>query len=330
MLEIRTLGNITPPSSGSSTPPSPGATTSRSSLSTIPPILRTQTFGVRPRDPSKRPIQQMVKSIASSYVHMFRHNHTLPPFMHRSQPLDTPPPNHAPSLATCRKLLNQYFATPPLARSAIWSQITAESERIWFSHDTFSQWELLASLQSLLFYSILRITQPPNTLGGPSPDADLPFLICINHVVLALASRISCRCDREILESESLPHSEWLFFEARRRTIVVYRLLSLLVDISDAIPCIALPRFAVVPLPMPDVLWEADGAEAWRRGLERVRCEETLFGMMEDGSLKKMRVVGDLQEPGTGIELYDGETWEEWYAGTGGLGILVATVAQLL
>ena len=246
--------------------------------------------------------------------------------MHRQQPLDTNNAGSTPALATCRKLLNQFFASPPRERAGVWSLIQHEFERIWFGHDTFNHWELLASLQALLFYSILRISQPSRP---PSPDYDLPFLICINHIVLALSMRLSCRCDQEILESESMVHDEWIFFEARRRTLVTYRLLGLLVDISDAIPCVPLPHFAVIPLPMPDVLWDADGPEEWRRGFEKVACEDALFGMTDKGKLKKMQKTTDSNGGGGGMEACD-DTWEEWCAGTGLLGILIATVAQLL
>jgi hypothetical protein len=138
-----------------------------------------------------------------------------------------------------------------------------------------------------------------------------------------------------------MPHSQWIFFESRRRTLVVFRLLALVANMSDAVPCVPLPRYAAMPLGMPEglwgVRWDGDGGRGgdgdkdedgkgkkWRGRVREVRCEEAVFGMTVKGQLR--RVVA---REGAGVR--DEEAgWEEWCASAGVMGCLVRAVGMLL
>jgi hypothetical protein len=282
----------------------------------------TRPFAPRTWDISKHTTQSLILSILASHLHMFRRSRHPPPFVHPLQ-INADAINDTMSisiLSTCREHLSDYFVTPSPSKTSAWTHIQQHAEELWFTHESLSNWSLLASLQTLLFYTILRVTQP----HLPDPSSDLPFLICINHVVRALIERVTCQCAQEIRASATMQHDHWVFFEARRRTIVVFRILSMLVDLSDAVPCVPLPDYAIVPLPMPEGLWGAVDQKEWKSWLEEVVCEEEVYGMTVKGELKKMDMV---QED---TVLPKEAAWDEWCSGTGQIGMLIAAMGQVL
>lgn len=242
----------------------------------------------------------------------------LPPFIHWTQELHIVRIEDA-SLSRCRALVRRFFNAIPEHRRHVLTLIRQEAERIWFQHQDFDDWELLGSIQAMLLYALLRATQTDTSIS----DFDLPFLICINHVSQAMAKLSGTQEVMQQPGSDPSDFKTWVFYEARKRTVVVFRLLNMVVNISDAVSCFPMPGFVIVPLPEEDGLWKAQRSEEWLRTFARQQNPSLIFGMADNGGLVK------LQKQGNGVARSN-EEWSEWLTNTGKLGFLIATAATLL
>lgn len=229
------------------------------------------------------------------------------PFVHPLQP-------QSESMQICQRILHAYFDHNP--RQSVLECIRKEHERIWFSYQSFSEWELLSAFQALVMYCILR-----TTFTEPS-DFDLPLLLSLKEVMVRLGNLYGMQgalpdtSDRSVHVFE-----QWIFDETRRRTVIIFRILNLIVDVSDAIPCQLKQGFAVVPLPSKELLWRARNADDWQ--LPFLSQDYVIHGMSEGGELIK------LTSTFAGITT-SRRSWESWCAEMGEIGTLVVLSAHLL
>jgi hypothetical protein len=171
----------------------------------------------------------------------------------------------------------------------------------------------------MLLYALLRATEADSSVS----DFDLPFLICINHVSQAMAKLAGTQEVMQQPGSDPSDFETWVFYEARKRTVVVFRLLNMVVDISDAVSCFPMPGFVIVPLPGEEGLWKARHSGEWSASFARQGKPPSVFGMADSGGLVK------LQKQGGGVVRSKVE-WSKWLSDQGKLGFLIATAATLL
>lgn len=197
-------------------------------------------------------------------------------------------------------------------RGILWQQIRIEHERIWFGCETFSEWELLCAMQTLLTYCLLRITY------GKQTNLDLPLLVSVKEVASRLAVMNGNQQFLETPVSSEVMYERFILNEARKRTMTLLRVVALLVDVSDAVSCQPAPGFKIIPLPCDEMLWGAN-----MQGALSIVIEPVVHGLGERGGLFRLTATG------MGVKTEE-EVWESWCAERGEFGLLLAIAAQTL
>jgi hypothetical protein len=238
-----------------------------------------------------------------------------PPFVHKTQ-LDSYSFICPASVAilNCQAILRMFFTSSD--RSAAWKLIRLEHERIWFSYEAFQDWELLGAFQSLLVYSILRLAEEPSR----DNDFDFPLLISINNIGKELVTRVA----GVHLFDFDMPFDHWIFVEARKRTMLIFGILNLMVHISDAVICTKPTQFAIMTLSAPAAMWDAVDSNEWCPIHDDAVRERTTYALSFAGRLMKL-----LPGQHRGYCAFEAE-WEDWLAEQGEIGGLMAAVAILL
>lgn len=275
------------------------------SISTIPKSITASGTSLRLPEPFAQKLKsQPFFTILASIPHMFKQENRLPPFLHPLQP-----PTR--TMQQCQALVRMYFETP----HTTWQLIRMEHERIWFTYNSFDDWELLQASQALLTYALLRMVHKAPT------GFDFPLLVSLGEIAKAVGQRSS---DTEMFEDPSdngICFEDWLFRETKRRFAVIFRFMGLLVDITDATTCRTVPGFSVVPLPCKDLLWQKQTPEDWQRAFATQR--HCIHGISTDGNLI------ELEKTARGIISTEAD-WEPWCAELGELGFMSAMAGSTL
>ncbi|KAI0437857.1 hypothetical protein F4803DRAFT_536960 [Xylaria telfairii] len=203
--------------------------------------------------------------------------------------------------------------------SWIWEQIWHEQERILAQYSSFDRWELLDALQTLLIFCLLRIQDVP--VGHTVFDVTL--LATANLVSQALGESVGQHFDCAISEDPTLAWRDWIFLESRRRTVLIFQILGLLVDISAAVSYFAIGGLVLVPLPSSAALWSTQDFERWKPEYRKWHAQRVIYGLSETGDLAKLQSTDD------GISSTLAE-WEGWSANVGDLATLVMIIGELL
>ncbi|RYC58070.1 hypothetical protein CHU98_g8136 [Xylaria longipes] len=152
---------------------------------------------------------------------------------------------------------------------------------------------------------------------------DVSLLTTANLVSQALGVSVGQKFDCSISEDPTLAWSDWIFLESRRRTVLIFQILGLLVDMSTAVSYFAIAGLVLVPLPSAAVLWSTQDFEKWKPEYRKWRDQRVAYGLSETGDLVKLQNTED------GI-LSTLEEWEGWSAEVGDPGPLVMMIAELL
>ncbi|KPI34883.1 uncharacterized protein AB675_2254 [Cyphellophora attinorum] len=274
----------------------------------------------RKRDVSASAITSLILDQLSTQLAMFRDstNDDSHPLIHRSQyPFATGSP-----LVTCQVLLRSFAKTAPDRQYHVWDCIGQEADRIWFEHDKWADddWLLISSLQAMYFYLLHRVVAG----GAVHFDWDLPFLICMNQICKASKSRFEDATNIDHTKPHAFGYEFWAKYQVCKRLACALRILDLVVDISDAVSCIADPGYFLLPLPAIEVMWQAKGKREWQRVLQQQPKAKEVYGLSLQGQLKRLV---DGEEAGTGSVVPDFSTW---CSTQGHFGQVVRTAAILL
>ncbi|KAK7432547.1 hypothetical protein QQZ08_000754 [Neonectria magnoliae] len=194
-----------------------------------------------------------------------------------------------------------------------------EQDRILNEHTKHGRWELLASLQALLVYCLLRLQDVP----AGNDVLDVSLLTTANLVSGALASVIGQNCNFDIPRDPNQAWRDWVFNESRRRTTLIFQIMGMLVDMLTTVSTHSLAGFALVPLPASAAWWTAPNLEEWKTHFRRCYQDRIMYGLSEDGTLTKLQISNG------GID-FSAMQWEEWSAEVSDLGTLVMVVGGLL
>ncbi|KAI0975943.1 hypothetical protein F4678DRAFT_419131 [Xylaria arbuscula] len=300
-----------------------------SSTATSPPppwayrLPNTPLFSVRTfMRPDHVALQTIAMRILKSYPSMVAKG-TLPPFIHFSaSPRSRVDHDYKPHkfLANCW-ILVQFFASQTATKKGgwMWGQIWYEQERILAEYSSFDRWELLDALQTLLVFCLLRLQDAP--VGHAVFDVSL--LTTVNLVSQALGSSVSETLDCSISEDPAVAWKDWIFIESRRRTVLVFQIVGLVVDISTAVSYFSIGGLVLVPLPSSAALWSTQDFEKWKPEYKKWHKDHTIYGLSDTGGL-------------TRVESNDGEVksspaeWEGWSAEVGDIATLVMIIGEIL
>ncbi|KAI2628702.1 hypothetical protein GGR54DRAFT_359440 [Hypoxylon sp. NC1633] len=272
--------------------------------------------------PDHRALSTLAFRLLRSYPCMVMQKGSLPPFLsprvYACAETGDGPPSHA--LVNCVSSVQAFKSRSKEAdKSWIWGRIWFEQERIMAEYSKYDEWELLASLQALLVYCLLRLEDTP--AGHEAFDVSL--LGTINHISSALAVVVEEHCDWDLPEEPLAAWRYWIFSESRRRTALLFQILNMLVDISSTISYRSVMGLVLVPLPSPAQMWNTLELETWLACSRASYEARTLYGLSEVGTLTRIN-KNNCSSFQTSVA-----EWEAWRAEVGDIGTLVMIISGL-
>ncbi|KAH6867336.1 hypothetical protein B0T10DRAFT_541900 [Thelonectria olida] len=282
-----------------------------------PSLFEHRTF---PR-PHQGPLISLAMQILRSYPLMMLQKAALPPFI---SPLQSSwaetgvgPPQH--SLLTCMGLVQLFKSRTDSSRNLVWKLIKLEQEKIFFKHAEFDKWELLAAFQALLVYCLLRLQEVP--VGNDGFEAAL--LTTVNLVFNALVLSTGGIRKMKLPDDPGVTWMDWIYNESRRRTVLIFQILNVLIEMSTEASSYLTCGFVLMPLANHATLWNANHIKEWRTEYELCNKERKLHGLSQTGVLTKLQLADD-------CVVLSSVEWEEWRAEVGEIGTLVMIVGALL
>ncbi|KAI1390579.1 uncharacterized protein F4822DRAFT_155041 [Hypoxylon trugodes] len=281
-------------------------------------------------------IPKLIFHTLKSYPLMMMRYNTLPPLIHPSLVSADVENAHMEPLTNCISLVHMIGNGIQGSRKLFWQNVRRECERFSDEHQNFNRWELLAAMQALTIYVLLRLDE------GETDHNNFDFLLVKAVVIIAQQiSRSDIICHTQCaLCNNGLETSwkEWVFRESRRRLAVVYRVVNMLIYFEPAAMCDLPSDFALAPLPARKQLWEAGDEFAWKLESQRDSGIQVSFGLAADGEIVKLdesqlscgdawlsRQSIDAKTPSRSTA-----SWEEWCSGIDGFGGLVMLAASLI
>ncbi|RAQ51718.1 hypothetical protein AFGD_006027 [Aspergillus flavus] len=265
-----------------------------------------------------------------SYPQMMLHHNTLPPFIHPSVvSSDLDNPNLEP-LTNCIALVHMIGSGIQASRKLFWKNVRMECERLCEEYQTLNKWELLAAMQALSIYIIIRLDEGETEYNN--------FDVLLLKAITAISKQLSCSDitkNEFVLHSNDLENSwnDWIFEESRRRLCVIYRVVNMLVYFEPAAMCGLRTDLVIAPLPARKQLWEAGDELLWKAESQRESGFQTVYGLAASGDL--VQLGKDQLHSTNEVLLHKTVTargsanWEEWCSGMDGLGGLVMLAASL-
>ncbi|KAI0858829.1 hypothetical protein F4860DRAFT_287047 [Xylaria cubensis] len=308
----------------------PLACTSVANLSTTRPPTpwtyqpsNTPLFTTRPfTRPDHVALASLALRVLRSYPSMMTTKRSLPPFINPSSCSWAQPGEDYKLhqyLVKCPRLIQSLKSGVKVNKSSwAWGQIWHEQERILAQYMNFDRWGLLDALQTLLIFCLLRIQDVP--VGHAVFDISL--LTTANLVSQALGLYVGQCFDFDTSDDLAVAWKDWIFLESRRRTVLIFQILGLLVDISAAVSYFSSNGFVLVPLPSSAAIWSAQDFEQWKPEYRKWQ-QHVIYGLSETGVLARLESTSD------GVLSTPAE-WEKWSAEVGDPATLVMIIGELL
>ncbi|KAI0424131.1 hypothetical protein F5Y09DRAFT_151858 [Xylaria sp. FL1042] len=303
----------------------------------ITPTSTVRSLVRRPKMPAgAQRITNLILHILKSYpLMMLRHN-TLPPFVHPTTVSSGVEDPHIEPLTNCISLVNMMASGVQGSRKLFWQNVRTECERLFHKHKQLHKWELLAAMQALSIYILIRLDE-----GETEYNNSDSLLV---KTVIAIAQQLGCidtTCHKQCgLCNNGLQFTwkEWIFRESRRRLGIIYRVVNMLIYFEPVAMCDMPSEFILAPLPAKRQLWEATDEFCWKEENQRYPGTQISFGLAADGSLVELDEdrlsCSDAWLPYRSTDAKNPPSstgnWEEWCAGIDGFGGLVMLAASLL
>ncbi|CAI6077121.1 unnamed protein product [Clonostachys chloroleuca] len=252
--------------------------------------------------------------ILRSYPYMIASQGSVPPFIHpQYQSLDEgnttrPSPLHA-SLNLVKMLLHDRRVNKGL----MWGLIRVEQERLLNEHLSFSRWELLQALQSLVVYLLLRIIEGRHEYT----NFDSQLLISVNAICRHLTIKYGKLISPEEVAGREMPWKDWVFNESRRRTSSTVVVITRILHAQVSPPFETMTEYSHFPAPSPMKLWRAENETDWAVDYTEYQYQNAMHGMLKIGDLVQLKGRAGKQNDG-------------WYAYADSLGLLVTLAADLI
>jgi hypothetical protein len=208
-----------------------------------------------------------------------------------------------------------------------------ECDRITSSHTSFDSYGLIAAVQALLIYMLMRVAEG-ETEHNNHDAALLGTLTMVLEELRRRAQYTSLEQDSLEIMCPGMNWGAWILQESRRRLAIVFRVINMLVCMSPATTCSDQPGLIFAPLPARKQLWEAASEEQWLQELHRVPSVNGEFGLAQSGDLIELDEyrMKSLSMPAS-VEVCTSskskENWEKWCAGMDGLGALIMLAASM-
>ncbi|CAG9984211.1 unnamed protein product [Clonostachys byssicola] len=238
------------------------------------------------RDPISKFTANIVMQTLCAFPQMMLRRETFPSFIHghwHCTESDSAAPLPKP-LVSCMGLAQVFASHNADTRPFLWEKIREEqrSSADKAYRRQFSKHDHLAAIQALLIYIMMRVVDCSKT------DLDLNLELLITYQ--GLCDNFKDVCKEPFYQHERVcPSSsweDWVFAESRRRTAIIWLLMTQMIHIKIGVPCDSFPSFRDVPLSSPKSLWEARTRLQW----------ENEYKFYKDSPVGGLDVFGDLYD----------------------------------
>ncbi|KAI1173026.1 hypothetical protein F4777DRAFT_477916 [Nemania sp. FL0916] len=293
----------------------------------------------RPRmQPGAQRITNLILHTLKSYPLMILRHDTIPPFIHPSTVSPEVEDPHMELLMNCISLTRMISGGARGSRKLFWKNVQLECERLL--HEKSHKWELLAAMQALSIYILIRLDEGETNYNNS--DALLVRAVIVTAKQLGELD-VTCHNHCGLCNVHLRPSwKEWIFRESRRRLAIIYRVVNMLVYFEPAAMCSMPTEFILAPLPARKQLWEAAGEFSWKTESQKPPGIQLSFGLCADGEIAALdesrlscadtwlvyRSTDDDAKAKTPPRSAVG--WEEWCTGIDGFGGLVMLAASLI
>ncbi|OIW22668.1 hypothetical protein CONLIGDRAFT_719727 [Coniochaeta ligniaria NRRL 30616] len=226
-------------------------------------------------------IASLVFQTLKSYPLMMSRHDTLPPFIHprvMSSGIDR---NYLEPLNNCASLGHMLGAEVQGGRKLFWKVVRMECERLCEEYLQLNRWGLLAAIQALAIYIIVRMDE------GQTEHNNVDHLLITTVIILSSQFSNSSVCHDDLDTS----WNNWIFEESARRTCVIYQVINMLVYFQPAGLCqLEQTDILLAPLPAKKQIWEAGDESMWMAEHDRDPDAGAIFAMTASGGLVKFHV----------------------------------------
>ncbi|CAI6088015.1 unnamed protein product [Clonostachys chloroleuca] len=238
------------------------------------------------KDPISNFTANIVMQTLCAFPQMMLRRETFPPFIHGHwHGTESDSAGSLPKpLVSCMGLAQVFASHNVDTRPFLWEKIREEqrSSADKAYRRQFSKHDHLAAIQTLLIYIMMRVMDCSKT------DLDLNLELLITYQ--GLCDNFKDVCKEPFYQHEraclSSSWEDWVFAESRRRTAVVWLLMTQIIHIKIGVPCDSFPSFRDVPLSAPKSLWEARTRSQW----------EKEYKFFKDSPVRGLDVFGDLYD----------------------------------
>ncbi|KAE8550234.1 hypothetical protein EYB25_006455 [Talaromyces marneffei] len=320
------------------------------------PIWSSRSLIHRPKfKAGTQRIANLMFHTLKSYPQMMLRPDSLPPFIHPASMLEGFSDNdHMEPLNNCISLVHMVNSRVRGSRKLFWMNVRMECERICEEYLRMNKWEILAAMQALAIYTIMRLDE------GETEYNNFDSLIVKTVIVIATQHIRNDHTETALRNSDrESKWQKWIFAESSRRLCIIYRVINMLIYFEPAGMCETHETGLVLaPLPAKKQLWEASDEIAWKMESDRdskhgslidtteTFSASTVFGLAANGELVRLDLEqGQYYCHNDGVLLSKAQSffnnasssgskttanWEDWCAGMDGLGGLVMLAASLL
>ncbi|RYP17998.1 hypothetical protein DL765_004217 [Monosporascus sp. GIB2] len=294
------------------------------------PSCAVRSLNQRPRRVAgAQRIANLILHTLKSYPLMILRDNTLPTFIHPTLLSSDVKNGHMEPLNNCISLMRMISNGVQGSRKLFWKNVRLECERLSqeSEHSKFTKWDLLAAMQALSIYIIIRLEE------GETEHNDVDFLLVKTVIIIAKQfARGDITCHMQCALCNGGLGTGW------KELTLVYRVINMLIYFEPAAVCDLPTELLLAPLPAKKALWEAADEFAWKAEGQWDPGAQIAFGLAADGGLVKLD-EGRLscsdawlchQSMDAGTPPWGPASWEEWCAGMDGLGGLVMLAASLV
>ncbi|KAJ8131738.1 hypothetical protein O1611_g1891 [Lasiodiplodia mahajangana] len=295
------------------------ATGSGFATEAIPPSLRLLQPSVL-----SQPNAICILEVLRTYPTRMTSRETFPPFIHscwgKRAPDGTLGELPQP-IASCMSVSQLFAARNPETLGFLWRAIEVEQKAFFENSYRYSRQDLIAAIQALMIYFLMRAAHD----GFTDCKVEYQMLMTFEFLVLKFQAQMGDHESREfaVIEADNSNSSweDWISAESRRRIACYWFLISHVVDLKIINTCQLLKSFQTLPLPSPQVLWEAKDSYEWKEASSTVgRRESWRFRTIKD-------LANYIQPEATSPASYT--ILNTWNSETDQLGFLLAMATTL-
>ncbi|KAL7961212.1 hypothetical protein V8C34DRAFT_274066 [Trichoderma compactum] len=256
-------------------------------------------------------VDQLTHAIYA-FPQMMMRRQTFPPFIHAHWHMSELPE----TLANCMSIAQIYATRTPETRPFLWRMIGVELQRFQGEAETATMYSLQYSLQAIMQFIIMAIT-----------DQDAIALTWAPKLIETF--HILCTRTRSLLNGECFTYfgetipdatwEEWIFAETRRRIICVWFFMSRIISPTVSNSFMRAYPLYMLPLVSNKSLWEARSRQEWEteRALQDACYPMTTFAELIEAKRRSN-------------ELFYKRRLETWDAGVDKMGMLINIATDLI